>query len=107
MAVFIILSLVLHCALMERALGSTGRMGKFRAHQDKGRAGAGRKKQPPGEIGGGGGDADKQRVIKAGEADVGQPKVKVVTYDKDHSVLICGDGDFSFTRGMIQHRKTG
>ncbi|CAM9200551.1 unnamed protein product [Choristocarpus tenellus] len=31
----------------------------------------------------------------------------MATYSKDHSILICGDGDFSFTRGVIQHRRTG
>lgn len=43
----------------------------------------------------------------AGAACVNKKNPKVLTYSKEHSVLICGDGDFSFTRGVIRHRGTG
>lgn len=48
------------------------------------------------------------KVGGAGVAAVGaKRKLKHVTYGKEHSVLIVGDGDFSFCRGVIRHRGTG
>lgn len=43
----------------------------------------------------------------AGVACASKKSPKTLTYSKEHSVLICGDGDFSFTRGIIRHRGTG
>lgn len=43
----------------------------------------------------------------AGKACASKKSPKILTYSKEHSVLICGDGDFSFTRGIIRHRGTG
>lgn len=99
-------------------------MGKFRGHQDKSRRGREKKhlkkmvgkgilgmggrgpdSAATGEATGGGGG----KVINtAGGKNVPKNrKLKHVTYGKDQSVLICGDGDFSFTRGVIRHRGTG
>ena len=44
---------------------------------------------------------------EAGGGGARKKKPRHVTYGKEHSVLICGDGDFSFTRGVIRHRGTG
>lgn len=100
-------------------------MGKYRSHQDKSRRGRekkllkkkvaaaggginaqvevmgspGRQQQQQGQSGG----AVKAVAVGAGA----KRKLKHVTYSKEHSVLICGDGDFSFTRGVIRHRGTG
>lgn len=97
-------------------------MGKYRGHQDKSRRGREKKLLKKKVVAaGGGGDAqlEQQRQQQLGEPGAGgkaaaaggvvgaKKKLKHVTYAKDHSVLICGDGDFSFTRGVIRHRGTG
>eukprot|EP00752_Nemacystus_decipiens_P014195 g12624.t1 len=102
-------------------------MGKYRGHQDKSRRGRENKllKKKAGKGGGGarletagspGGPPRQQQSGKTGAAGKAaaagagagtKRKLKHVTYAKEHSVLICGDGDFSFTRGVIRHRGTG
>lgn len=91
-------------------------MGKFRGHQDKSRRGREKKllqkklqKKPFSSPSSPNGIAKKPRPSdgpSVGGAG-GKRKLKHVTYGKEHSVLICGDGDFSFTRGVIRHRGTG
>lgn len=96
-------------------------MGKYRGHQDKSRRGREKKllkKKVAAARGGGGtqletaGSRGRPQLGKAAAAAAGglagaKRKLKHVTYAKEHSVLICGDGDFSFTRGVIRHRGTG
>lgn len=98
-------------------------MGKFRGHQDKSRRGREKKLLKKKASGGGGrgvqadtviagspGGPGRQMQRQQAKAGVGvgvKRKLKHVTYAKEHSVLICGDGDFSFTRGVIRHRGTG
>lgn len=101
-------------------------MGKYRGHQDKSRRGREKKllKKKGAAAGGSGGaqleTADSSPGRPQQQQQVGNPgaggkaagagakrKLKHVTYAKEHSVLICGDGDFSFTRGVIRHRATG
>ncbi|CAM9538179.1 unnamed protein product [Ectocarpus fasciculatus] len=101
-------------------------MGKFRGHQDKSRRGREKKllKKKAGAAAGGirataaqaesvvsGGDSlsspSRQQQQKQRGAVGAKRKLKHVTYAKEHSVLIVGDGDFSFTRGVIRHRGTG
>ncbi|CAB1101196.1 unnamed protein product [Ectocarpus sp. CCAP 1310/34] len=100
-------------------------MGKFRGHQDKSRRGREKKllKKKAGAAAGGiravaaqaesalpGGDSltssSPGRLRQRGVVGA-KRKLKHVTYAKEHSVLIVGDGDFSFTRGVIRHRGTG
>ncbi|CAN0565184.1 unnamed protein product [Ectocarpus sp. 12 AP-2014] len=100
-------------------------MGKFRGHQDKSRRGREKKllKKKAGAAAGGiravaaqaesalpGGDSltssSSGRAQQRGVVGA-KRKLKHVTYAKEHSVLIVGDGDFSFTRGVIRHRGTG
>lgn len=87
-------------------------MGKFRGHQDKSRRGREKKllKKKAAAAGvAGAGTALAGGFGAEGTGDGGKKRksTKHVTYSKDHSVLICGDGDFSFTRGVIRHRGTG
>ncbi|CAM9927215.1 unnamed protein product [Pylaiella littoralis] len=97
-------------------------MGKFRGHQDKSRRGREKKLLKKKAAGGGGrpvqadtavsGSPGGQQQRQKAAAGVGvgtgvKKKIRHVTYAKEHSVLICGDGDFSFTRGVIRHRGTG
>ncbi|KAG5180879.1 hypothetical protein JKP88DRAFT_323304, partial [Tribonema minus] len=32
---------------------------------------------------------------------------KTVSYAANSTILVCGDGDFSFTRGLLKHRRSG
>ncbi len=102
-------------------------MGKYRSHQDKSRRGR-EKKLLKKKVAAAGGGASAQaealgsspgrqqhqqgqsggavKAVAAGGVGA-KRKLKHVTYSKEHSVLICGDGDFSFTRGVIRHRGTG
>jgi len=101
-------------------------MGKYRSHQDKSRRGrekkllkkkvataaGGSRASAQAEVIGTPGRQQHQQGQRGGAvravAGVGaKRKLKHVTYSKEHSVLICGDGDFSFTRGVIRHRGTG
>ncbi|CAM9958214.1 unnamed protein product [Hapterophycus canaliculatus] len=106
-------------------------MGKYRGHQDKSRRGREKKllKKKRAAVAGGAGAAEAEatkgdvgsaraasspgRQPAAGKAGEGgavggaKRKLKHVTYGKEHSVLIVGDGDFSFCRGVIRHRGTG
>ncbi len=34
-------------------------------------------------------------------------RMKVTTYSKDDAILVVGDGDFTFARGLVKHRSTG
>lgn len=102
-------------------------MGKYRGHQDKSRRGREKKllKKKVAAAGGSGdaqletadspGRPQQQKQPQLGNTEAGgkaaaagaKRKLKHVTYAKENSVLICGDGDFSFTRGVIRHRGTG
>jgi Domain of unknown function (DUF2431) len=53
---------------------------------------------------GGRGKAKAEREPKASDT---RKAAKCVSYDRTSSILVCGDGDFSFTRGLLQHRSTG
>ncbi|CAM9298448.1 unnamed protein product [Discosporangium mesarthrocarpum] len=76
-------------------------MGKHRGQQEKSR----------------GGREKKRKLLKAklrlsdkeglGVVPRRSKAPNAVTYSKEHSILICGDGDFSFTRGVIRQRGTG
>ncbi|CAM9709817.1 unnamed protein product, partial [Scytosiphon promiscuus] len=80
-------------------------MGKYRGHQDKSRRGREKKllKKKRAAVTGSSTHAGENGATEVDK----KRKLKHVTYGKEHSVLIVGDGDFSFCRGVIRHRGTG
>ncbi|CAM9770333.1 unnamed protein product [Ectocarpus sp. 8 AP-2014] len=102
------------------SLGFYANMGKFRGHKDKSRRGTEKKilKKKGGVAAGGihaaaqaestlpGGDSlssgspGRQQQQQQREEVGPKRKLKHVTYAKEHSVLLVGDGCFSFKRGV-------